>query len=230
MVKHYVLWKRFRNQQINCLQCVRIEVLVQVSERGSCTDCVAVSTQTSSCQLASPSHSSLRLSFLNPRLIYSLATGQLTSFARFMLLILWMMLGDEFMGGNMIFRWAPFLSSVFDFLGRRRGLLRSSFPLSGSTGCKSPFVPHRKARWWQDIYVCRHISSMAWSIWAWNVLPFVILMAPTANLPELAALGMTSATRGNPLDPRRKVSDWMREREIFLKQGNCVNCRCVCVG
>lgn len=29
-----------------------------------------------------------RLSFLNPCLIYSLATGQLTSFARFMLLIL----------------------------------------------------------------------------------------------------------------------------------------------
>lgn len=76
-----------------------------------------------------------RLSFLNPCLIYSLATGQLTSFARFMLLILWMMLGDEFMGGNMIFRWAPTLSlslsllSAFDFLGWRIGRRPSSSSL-----------------------------------------------------------------------------------------------------
>lgn len=89
------------------------------SERA--LDCLARWSAGSRQARALPSVPSPRLSFLNPGLIYSLATGQLTSFARFMLLILWMMLGDEFMGVNMIFRWAPSLSrSVFDLLWQSR--------------------------------------------------------------------------------------------------------------
>jgi len=69
-----------------------------------------------------PRHSSSpRLSFLNPRLIYSLATGQLTSFARFMLLILWMMLGDEFIGVIWFSARLPLSLCVFHFLRRRMG-------------------------------------------------------------------------------------------------------------